>query len=89
MPDYDMPNGLDNREKVLHRFYEEYQKAKAANHAETFTQAINVIQQLQKIGGAGNEKETFGETLGVEMTPQEAAKGYQDLLTDSKSHVRS
>ena len=74
-----MPNNLDDQEEVLHRFYEEYKKAKAANHRETFAKAINVIQQLQKIGGVGNEANTFRETLGIAMTAQEAAEEYQNM----------
>jgi hypothetical protein len=81
-----MPNNLDEQEEVLHRFYEEYQKAKAANHRETSARAIDIVEQLQKIGGAGNEANTFRETLGVAMTHQEAAEEYQNILRDSKSY---
>jgi hypothetical protein len=81
-----MPNSLDDRENPLLRFYEEYTKAKEANHRETSAKAINVIERLQKIGGVGNEENTFRETLGVVMTKEEVAEQYRNILRDSKSY---
>jgi hypothetical protein len=81
-----MPNIPDDPKKVLQKFYEEYKKAKEANHRETFANAINVIGQLQEIGGVGNEENTFREILGVFMTAEQAAEEYRNILRDSKSY---
>ena len=77
-----MPNIADDPKETFLWYYEEYKKLKAANHRETFRPAKGCVEQLQKIGGVGNEENTFQELFGEFMTAEE----YRNILRDSKSY---
>jgi hypothetical protein len=81
-----MPKIPDDPKEALLWFYEEYTKLRGANSPQACLPAIGCIQQLQKIGGVGNEENTFRQVLGVVMTTEEAAEEYQQIRRDSDSY---
>ena len=76
-----MPEIPDDPKEPFLWFYEEYKKLKAANSPQTAIPAIGCMQQLQIMGGGGNEEKTFRETFGEFMGEDE----FRNLRRDSQT----
>ena len=80
-----MPAIPDDPKEAFLWFYEEYKKLKAANSPQAVIPAIGCMQQLQIIGGVGNEEKTLRETFGEFMSENE----FRNLRRDSRTYPTS
>ena len=76
-----MPEIPDDPKEAFLWFYEEYTKLKAAKSPQTAIPAIGCMQQLQIIGGVGNEEKTLRETFGEFISEDE----FLSLRRDSQT----
>ena len=76
-----MPEIPDDPKEAFLWFYKEYTKLKEANSPQTAIPAIECMQQLQIIGGVGNEEKTLREIFDEFMSEDE----FRNLRRDSQT----